>query len=132
MCAHPTLLKPNANLGRFDIIMCADIIHTCQRCGACCRWEGDVCVTDEDITAIATFLGMREEDFIDQYCRLQRNRRGLSIIDAEDGACIMLTENGCRIQPVKPQQCKDFPYKWNFPGWENRCPGAGKLTGPES
>ena len=102
------------------------IIHTCQRCGACCRWEGDVCVTDEDITAIAAYLNMKEEDFIDRYCRIQRNRRGLSIIDAEDGACIMLTENGCRIQAVKPQQCKDFPYKWNFPGWEQRCPGAGK------
>lgn len=102
------------------------IIHCCQRCGACCRWEGDVCVTDEDITAIAAFLGLSEEDFIDRYCRLQKSRRGLSIIDAEDGACIMLTETGCRIQPVKPQQCKDFPYKWNFPGWEKLCPGAGK------
>lgn len=102
------------------------IIHTCQRCGACCRWEGDVCLTDEDITAIAAFLEMKEEDFIDKYCRIQKSRRGLSIIDAEDGACIMLTESGCRIQPVKPQQCKDFPYKWNFPGWESLCPGAGK------
>ncbi len=104
----------------------APLLHVCQRCGACCRWEGDVCLTEEDITAIAAYLHLTEEDFINTCCRLQRNRRGLSLIDAEDGACIMLRENACRIQPVKPQQCRDFPQRWNFPGWEQRCPGAGR------
>ena len=32
-----------------------------------------------------------------------------------------LTENGCRINPVKPRQCRDFPNKWNFPGWRELC-----------
>lgn len=102
------------------------LLHHCQRCGACCRWEGDVCLTDADITAISSYLQLTEENFINTYCRLQRNRRGLSLIDAEDGACIMLCKNICRIQPVKPQQCRDFPHLWNFPGWEERCPGAGR------
>lgn len=110
-----------------DTPMTESFCHTCQRCGACCRWEGNVCLTDEDITAIAAYLGMDEVAFINELCHLQRNRRGLSLIDAPDGACIMLQpDNTCRIQPVKPQQCKDFPYKWNFPGWERRCPGYGK------
>ena len=103
----------------------AHIPHTCQRCGACCRWEGDVCLTDEDIKAIAAFLRLPEEEFIDKLCRLQRNRQGLSLIDDEQGACIMLRENGCAIQPVKPLQCRDFPQRWNFPGWQDRCPGYG-------
>ena len=107
------------------------IHHQCQRCGACCRWEGDVCLTDADIQAISAYLGMAEEAFINTYCRLQRNRRGLSLCDAEDGACIMLQHNGCRIQPVKPQQCRDFPLLWNFPGWETRCPGARLSKGGE-
>lgn len=98
--------------------------HRCIRCGACCRWEGDVCLTNEDIRDIAAYLGMCESDFINTYCRLQRNRQGLSLIDAANGACIMLENNDCRIQCVKPQQCRDFPHKWNFPGWEHRCPGA--------
>lgn len=103
----------------------SEIEHECKRCGACCRWEGDVCLTDADITAIADYLGLKEVDFINEYCHLQRNRRGLSLIDAPDGACIMLTQdNACRIQAVKPEQCRNFPYKWNFPGWEKRCPGA--------
>lgn len=106
--------------------------HSCQRCGACCRWEGNVCLTDEDITAIAAYLNMDEVTFINELCHLQRNRRGLSLIDAPDGACIMLQpDNTCRIQPVKPRQCRDFPYKWNFPGWELRCPGYGRKGGCE-
>lgn len=108
------------------------VIHTCQRCGACCRWEGDVCLTGQDIAAIADYLGLEEGDFINRYCRLQRNRQGLSLIDAGDGACIMLTDTGCRIQPVKPRQCRDFPLLWRFPGWEKRCPGAGKTTFPQA
>lgn len=100
--------------------------HHCVRCGACCRWEGDVCLTEEDVQAIAAYLGMEEVEFVNTYCRLQRNRRGLSLIDAEDGACIMLCDNACRIQAVKPQQCRDFPLRWNFPGWETRCPGAAQ------
>lgn len=104
------------------------IIHTCQRCGACCRWEGDVCLTQEEVTAMAAFLGLDEGDFVNTYCRLQRNRQGLSLIDTEDGACIMLRETGCAVQAVKPSQCRDFPLKWNFPGWEQRCPGFGKQT----
>lgn len=103
--------------------------HTCRRCGACCRWEGDVCLSDDDVQAIAAFLHMSEEAFINQFCRLQRNRRGLSLIDAEDGACIMLSNNSCRIQEVKPRQCRDFPGRWRFPGWEQRCPGYEKTEG---
>lgn len=103
------------------------IVHTCQRCGACCRWEGNVCLTDEDITAIAQHLHMEEADFINTYCHLRGDRKGLSLMDASDGACIMLnSDNTCRIQEVKPIQCQNFPHKWNFPGWEQRCPGAGK------
>lgn len=104
----------------------APIVHCCQRCGACCRWEGDVKVSADEISAIAAYLGMEEQDFIERYCRLRRDRRGLSLIDAADGACIMLSPEGCRIQAVKPQQCIDFPQRWNFPGWEKLCPGAGK------
>ena len=128
MCVPRTLLHLSVNLGKYKMeTEKPQIIHSCQRCGACCRWEGNVCLTDEDITAIAAYLGMDEVAFINELCHLQRNRRGLSLIDSPDGACIMLqADNTCRIQPVKPQQCRDFPHKWNFPGWEQRCPGFGK------
>ncbi len=95
--------------------------YECTRCGACCRWAGDVCIEDDEVSAIASFLGMSEIDFINEYCRLRANRKGLSIIDAPDGACIMLVDGACRINSVKPRQCRDFPNKWNFPGWRDLC-----------
>ncbi|NCY21555.1 YkgJ family cysteine cluster protein, partial [bacterium] len=87
----------------------------------CCRWPGDVKVSDKEITAIASFLEIPEELFIEQYTRLRANRRGLSLIDQTDGACIFLDGQDCKIQSVKPQQCRDFPNAWNFPGWRDIC-----------
>lgn len=88
-----------------------------------------MCLTDDDIATIAQYLDISEEVFINDYCHLRGDRKGLSLMDAPDGACIMLNaDNTCRIQEVKPIQCRNFPHKWNFPGWEQRCPGAGKTS----
>lgn len=103
--------------------------YLCQRCTACCRWPGFVRVTEEEISAIAGHLGMNEEGFIQEYTRLRPNRGGLALIDREDGACFFLNGNECSIQSVKPQQCKDFPNSWNFPGWRDICK-AIEVTSP--
>jgi Fe-S-cluster containining protein len=78
-------------------------------------------LTESDITAIAGFLEMTERDFIQQYSRLRPNRDGLALTDQPDGACIFLEGQDCRIQPVKPMQCRGFPNEWNFPGWRDVC-----------
>jgi Fe-S-cluster containining protein len=36
--------------------------YACQRCGNCCRWHGEVPVTDSEIARIADFLGMELYD----------------------------------------------------------------------
>ncbi len=102
----------------------------CLRCGNCCRWSGCVKVTDAEIDAIAAFLGMEPDRFLDEYTDLMPDRRGLTLIEAENGSCIFLEETdppGCRIEPVKPAQCRDFPFRWNFPGWENECAGGAAM-----
>ena len=78
-------------------------------------------MTSGEIGAIAAFLGMDETQFIQHYTRLRPNREGLALIDHEDGACFFLKGDDCSIQAVKPQQCKDFPNAWNFPGWRDLC-----------
>ena len=93
----------------------------CQRCTACCRWPGDVKVEAPEITAIAVFLKMPEEVFLEKFTRLRTNRTGLSLIEQADDSCIFLNGNDCLINEVKPQQCRDFPNKWNFPGWRQVC-----------
>jgi uncharacterized protein len=98
------------------------ISYLCQRCGNCCRWPGDVIVTEEEVRAIAAHVGMSEENFIQQRTRLSANRRHLSIIEKADGSCHYLEgQNQCLIQPVKPAQCKGFPNAWRFDGWREKC-----------
>ena len=95
--------------------------YQCDRCTACCKWPGDVRIEPEEIDQIASFLGLETQDFIDQFTRLRTNRSGLSLIERPNHECIMLDGNACRINSVKPEQCRGFPNKWNFPGWQQVC-----------
>lgn len=105
--------------------------YLCQRCGNCCRWPGDVHVSDEEIRAIAVFQGVTEAAFIDSFCRLNANRTGLSLIEKPNGECVFLEGvNTCVIQPVKPGQCRSFPNGWNFPGWREKCEAIEVIDQP--
>ena len=69
---------------------------------------------------------MPVEEFLEEYTRLRPDRTGLSLTEAENGSCIFFEDGSaprCRINPVKPQQCRDFPLKWNFPNWQSECKG---------
>ena len=95
--------------------------YQCQRCTNCCRWPGDVKVTDAEVESIARYLGLPLEEFLQRYTRLRADRRGLSLTDHPDKSCIFLEGRECVINDVKPQQCRDFPNKWRFPGWRQVC-----------
>jgi Fe-S-cluster containining protein len=97
------------------------IYYDCQRCTACCRWPGQVRLEKIEITRIAAFMEMNEFDWIQEYTRLRADRRGLALKDKPNGECVFLHGNDCHIQSVKPQQCRDFPNKWRFPGFEEIC-----------
>ena len=101
--------------------------YECQRCTACCRWPGFVLVSEEEIREIAEFLGIEETDFIQRQTRLRPRRDGLALLDQPDGSCAFLAGNRCTIQPVKPAQCRDFPNRWNFPGWREVCEAVPSL-----
>ena len=98
-------------------------LYVCTGCGNCCRWSGYVRLAAGEAERIATFLDMTVEEFTDTHTQLTDDRRGLSIGEREDGACLLLgDDDSCTIQAVKPQQCIDFPNKWDFPGFEDECP----------
>ncbi len=94
----------------------------CVRCGACCRWRGYVRLGEGEADAIAALLRLSTEEFVARFTRLTDDRRGLSLIENDDGSCVFLDgPNECRIQSAKPAQCVGFPNTWNFPGFEKRC-----------
>jgi len=97
---------------------------TCQRCGVCCRVPGYVTLAQGEAETIAAFLGLDVYAFTERYTMLTFNRKDLSLIEQEDGSCIFLqTDNSCHIQPVKPEQCKNFPHRWKSAQLRQRCPG---------
>ncbi len=96
----------------------------CQRCGNCCRVEGYVLLTQNEVVSCAAHLSMDVEEFTKYYTRLTKYRTGLSLVERDNGACIFLSENGqCLIEPVKPLQCRQFPVLWQYKDIENICPG---------
>ncbi|MEZ5329369.1 MAG: YkgJ family cysteine cluster protein [Verrucomicrobiales bacterium] len=97
------------------------ITYVCQRCANCCKWPGEVKVTSEEISAIAQFLDMSETAFLEKHTALRENRQGLTLLEKPNGECEFLEGNHCRLQAVKPEQCRDFPNKWRFPGWRQVC-----------
>ena len=78
-------------------------------------------LSEAEITRLAAFKGLGENEFIQQFTRLRWDRGGLALKEQPDGACIFLEGENCAVQPVKPQQCREFPNLWNFPGFEKIC-----------
>ncbi len=81
---------------------------------------------------IARFLGISEDELIQKYTRLALDRKGLVFQEQLDGACIFLTpENRCAIHPVKPQKCRDYPYRWQtIPEQQHLCQGSWSGDAP--
>ena len=104
------------------------IFHECQRCTACCRWPGEVRLADGEVGRLAAFKGMGEVAFIQRFTRPTKDRYGLSLGEKQNGECVFLGGGDCSVQPVKPQQCRDFPNLWNFPGFEKTCCALPRLV----
>lgn len=80
---------------------------------------------------MAAFKGLSEVAFIQRFTKISRDRRGLSLEEKPNGECVFLEGNDCTVQSVKPQQCRDFPNLWNFPGFEKTCQAIPRLVGDE-
>ena len=88
-------------------------------------------MTDAELARLAAFKGLGEQDFTQQFMRLRPDRRGLALAEKPNGECIFLDGGDCSVQPVKPQQCRDFPNLWNFPGFEKTCRAIPRLASDE-
>ena len=106
----------------------------CRCCGACCRIkDGIVRVSDAEISRIAAYLGMDESEFIANETELAPDRKGLVLKSRADGACVYLDEsNLCRLNPVKPDKCRSFPFEWTNPDSSAICPALAQTAKEEN
>ena len=81
----------------------------CRRgCTACCERPGFVYLTEEDLRRAAEFLGVEPKEFERRY--VYRTSRKLRLRVAAAARCPFLESTGCAIHPVKPTQCRIFPF----------------------
>lgn len=86
---------------------------SCVQCSHCCKDEpGYVFLSEKEISIIHKHLGLSQENFIKTYCK--KVQMGtfymLSIIERPNNDCIFLTDSGCSIYPVRPIQCRSYPF----------------------
>ena len=94
----------------------------CQCCNYCCSTEpGYVLLGEDDVTRMASCLGLDRKKFIDTYCR------------HVDMGALFLCEKGCTVYKARPRQCMTYPFwahvleseeTWNEEA--KACPGIGK------
>lgn len=82
----------------------------CTECGQCCTGApGYVWVTKEEIVAIAAYLKLSVEVFSRKYLRLVNGQYSLVEYKANND-CVFLKDRKCQIYPVRPKQCRTFPW----------------------
>lgn len=110
------------------------LAFSCTQCGNCCTGApGAVWVTDEDVAQIAEFTGESIGEVRLFRTRLIAGRRSLT--EYANGDCTYFDpqNRGCRIYPVRPIQCRTWPF-WEGnvetpADWERTkkvCPGSGR------
>ena len=103
----------------------------CHRCGNCCRGDGFVNMTEDDLARAADLLGRTRDEFVAEYCRPQPDGQ-IHLIDQADPlrSCIFLkSDNLCRIHAAKPVQCQGFPMKWRPPDALDLCAALRDAAG---
>lgn len=121
----------------------------CTQCGNCCTGgPGYVWMSDDEIDRLAEFFRLTRDETIRKYCRVIRGK--ISLKEKRDHLgqypCIFLSEEeitdkkgrkslkrGCTVYPVRPLQCRTWPFwdgnlqdrdAWDAAG--EKCPGLNR------
>jgi len=105
----------------------------CEACGGhCCTGEsGYIWAKYDEIIKMAEFVNLSVEEFATMYLRKVKHRYSLTEkkLSEDNFACIFFDETikRCTIYPVRPLQCRTFPFWEQFKNDEEEvrkeCPG---------
>lgn len=107
--------------------------ESCTSCaGRCCRGEsGNIWVNRGEIDLIVAYLGTNLVDFMAGSVRQVDGRLSLrERWSGEEAICLFFDVRACRcaIYPVRPAQCRAFPFWDHFRGCPEElakeCPGV--------
>lgn len=81
----------------------------CTGCSDCCKRDGMVEFTSEDIARISAHRGEDPEVFKALY--LEESHGALVVVVSTTEPCIFLDDHGrCGVHEVKPIQCSSYPF----------------------
>ena len=111
----------------------AGLRFECQPgCIRCCDTHGYVYLTENDVLRIASYVGLSPAEFEAKY--VYRTKHTLRLRKPRERQCPFLGSSGCNVHPVKPVQCRTYPFwpeyveypdLWAYEGM-HKCPGIGK------
>jgi Fe-S-cluster containining protein len=83
-------------------------VFECRQCGDCCAGRGGIHVKPQEVEDMAALLKMTVAEFRRRYVEASPLGPRLT---AADGVCVFLMEgNFCRVHPVKPAICRQWPF----------------------
>lgn len=98
----------------------------CKKCGFCCK-NGIIILYPEDVERISLYLGLQNVDFVRIYCKKTKisidtfSDIDIYYLDVSDYCVFLSQENLCKINAVKPLQCKFAPESYfnSIGTWKN-------------
>ncbi|MGB8993446.1 MAG: YkgJ family cysteine cluster protein [Desulfobaccales bacterium] len=84
-------------------------VFQCQQCGDCCAGRGGIHVQPREVEEMAALLSLPVDEFCRRY--VEASALGPRLTVADSGSCVFLLEgNLCRVHPVKPFICRQWPF----------------------
>ena len=102
-------------------------VFACRQCGECCHGDKGILVAPAEIAQLAAFLGIAQAEVHRRF--LVASPLGPQV-GTHRGACVFLVDNRCRVHPVKPRICREWPFLQalldhadEFEAAKEACPG---------
>jgi len=84
-------------------------VFKCQQCGDCCAGRGGIHVKPREVEEMAALLSLPVDEFCRRY--VEASALGPRLTVADSGSCVFLMAgNLCRVHPVKPFICRQWPF----------------------
>ncbi|MBN2527823.1 MAG: YkgJ family cysteine cluster protein [Deltaproteobacteria bacterium] len=116
-----------------DIFLADGLQFECIGCGNCCKENGEYAylyLMPKNVDEIGAYLGMTSDEFMRVHC--VTDSHGNVHATMVNGQCNFLEGNRCAVYPVRPMQCRSWPFlseNLNSSTWNGAlkqiCPGIG-------
>lgn len=88
----------------FDLCRESPFSFTCRACSRCCR-DKLILVGPHEILGMSRTLGIGTTEFLSHYTE----QGGTALRTAEDGRCLFVGPDGCRVHIRRPLVCRLYP-----------------------